>query len=130
MRHMSDGGSIRDAVHGDIQFSAEEMALIQTAQFQRLKGIKQLGLAHLIYPGAQHTRYEHSLGVTQMSTRIFQAVQDNGAKLSPRLLGLVRALALVHDIGHLPFGHTLEDERPIFRDEDRHDESSRLKHLL
>src|SRR5437868_3165023 len=89
---------IRDAVHGDLRFSKEEMAVVRTRQFQRLRGVRQLGLAHILYPSAQHSRFEHSLGVTYMASRIMDAVEDNGCKLSAEDKSFVRALALIHDI--------------------------------
>lgn len=119
---------IRDAVHGDIEFDSFELTVINTPEFQRMRGIRQLGLAHLVYPCAQHTRFEHCLGVAHMATRIVEAVRKNcGADaISEHDLRFVRAWALVHDIGHIPFGHTLEDERPVYDDDCHHDEEKRL----
>src|SRR6185503_4551368 len=101
---------IRDAVHGDIQMSALEVELMDTPEFQRLRGIRQLGTAYLVFPSAMHTRFEHSLGTSWMAHRILQAVQRN-SDVSSDDQTLIRVAALLHDITHIPFGHTLEDER-------------------
>lgn len=117
---------IRDAVHGDVDFDSPELDVINTPQFQRMRGIRQLGLAHLVYPSAQHSRFEHSLGVVHMAERIVQAVHKNGGEIDENERRFVRALALTHDIGHIPFGHTLEDERPVFGKDEHHDHERRL----
>jgi uncharacterized protein len=72
----------RDAVHDDIEFDMFEVGVINTPQFQRMRGIRQLGLAHLVYPCAQHTRFEHSLGVAHMAERIVRAVNKHGEKIA------------------------------------------------
>src|SRR5207244_4791937 len=72
---MSKGKLIRDAVHGDIEMSSLEVELMDTPEFQRLRGIKQLGTAYLVFPSAVHTRFEHSLGTSWMAYRILQAVR-------------------------------------------------------
>lgn len=121
---------VRDAVHGDILLDSFELAVINTPQFQRLRGIRQLGLAHLIFPGAQHSRFEHSIGVAHMASQIVRAIRDNEGDVSEDELRLARLIGLVHDIGHIPFGHTLEDERPIYPPDEHHDEASRLNLFL
>ena len=94
---------IRDSIHGDIKVEGVFLDLLATPELQRLYNVKQLGLAHLVFPGAHHTRLEHSLGTYHMALR------------SAELLGLERneteivtCAALLHDIGHGPFSHTLE----------------------
>ena len=113
---------IRDAVHGDIELSALEVELIDTPEFQRLRGIKQLGTAYLVFPSAVHTRFEHSLGTSWMAHRILQTIRRNKA-VSDDEERVIRVAALLHDITHIPFGHTLEDERRVLprhdKDEDR-----------
>lgn len=123
---------IRDAVHGDIEFDKFEIDVINTPEFQRMRAIRQLGLGHLVYPGAHHTRFEHSLGVAHMASKIVQAARKNcGEKvITPNELRFVRVLALIHDIGHIPFGHTLEDERPVFDKVNHHDGEVRLRLFL
>ena len=118
---------IRDAVHGDIELGPLEVELIDTPEFQRLRGIKQLGTAYLVFPSAMHTRFEHSLGASWMAQRIIGALRRSHA-FTPDEETRIRVTALLHDITHIPFGHTLEDERRVLP---RHDEdSSRLDYFL
>ncbi len=95
--------SIFDPVHGPIALDGAALALIGTAEFQRLWGIRQTGFAHLVFPGANHTRLEHSLGAfwvaDQMCRRL--ALDDTAARA-------VTAGALLHDLGHPPFSHSLD----------------------
>jgi HD superfamily phosphohydrolase len=122
--------TIRDAVHGDLDFTPDELAVIDTGTFQRLRGIKQLGAACLVYPSAVHTRFEHCLGTNGVAKKMIAAVRRNcGEKAvsaeDERLIGIY---ALVHDITHIPFGHTVEDERRVFP---RHDQNTaRIDHFL
>src|SRR5437899_12144518 len=67
---------IRDPVHGDISFSPAEMSVIHSPAFQRLHGCRQLGLTHLVYPGAKHSRFEHVLGVMHVATKILAGLKD------------------------------------------------------
>jgi HD superfamily phosphohydrolase len=121
------GKLIRDAVHGDIQLGALEVELIDTPEFQRLRGIKQLGTAYLVFPSALHTRFEHSLGTSWMACRLVHAVRRTHA-MSADEESLARVTALLHDITHIPFGHTLEDERRVLP---RHDkDQERVKQFL
>src|SRR5678810_320886 len=76
---LMSGKLIRDAVHGDIQLGALEIELIDTPEFQRLRGIKQLGTAYLVFPSALHTRFEHSLGTSWMAQRLIDAVRRTRA---------------------------------------------------
>jgi uncharacterized protein len=111
---------IRDAVHGDIAFSREEMRLIDTAAVQRLRGIRQLGMANLVYPSAVHTRFEHALGTCFLAGKIADAVElSSGQRFTKDEHRLLRAAALLHDITHVPFGHTFEDERRLGERHDR-----------
>jgi HD superfamily phosphohydrolase len=116
---------IRDNLHGDIEFFPEEMRLLHTAGFERLHGCRQLGLTHLIYPAAKHSRFEHVLGVMHMATQIAERIKNQGhffvGKEGEKLFRVLRFAALLHDMGHVPFGHTLEDEMPIIP---KHDEPS------
>jgi HD superfamily phosphohydrolase len=106
------------------------MEVVDTASFQRLRGIKQLGTSSLVFPSATHTRFEHSLGTCWLAKRMLQAIRTQSGQA-----GLLRAeepglflAALLHDVTHIPFGHTFEDERRIFP---RHDESNkRLDYFL
>jgi hypothetical protein len=118
---------IRDPVHGDLQFTDIERRVIDTRAMQRLRGVRQTGSANLVYPGCVHTRFEHSLGTSAMTKRILFALRANGATISEEEEAVVSLAALVHDISHLPFGHTFEDERKLFP---RHDSADRLKYFL
>src|SRR5262245_44473908 len=109
---------IRDAVHGDIELGPLEVELIDTPEFQRLRGIKQLGTAYLVFPSAMHSRFEHSLGASWMAHRIVAAMRRS-QPISAEEESVIRITALVHDMTHIPFGHTLEDERRVLP---RHDE--------
>src|SRR5712692_68290 len=92
---------IRDAVHGDIQMSALDVELMDTPEFQRLRGIKQLGTAYLVFPSAVHTRFEHSLGTSWMAHRILNAVRRSES-VSTDDENLIRVSALLHDLTHIP----------------------------
>jgi len=114
---------IRDTVHGDISFTDDEMSIIDTAPMQRLRGIKQLGTSYLVYPCAVHTRFEHSLGTCHVAKRIVESIEENSGRrirIEDRDRRVIYSAALLHDITHIPFGHTFEDERRIF---ERHDQS-------
>ncbi len=114
----------RDPVHGFVHVSPKELKLVDSPEFQRLRRIKQLALTYLIYPGAMHTRFEHSLGVVELATRAFNALLNRdregkiktslkSADLSPEdACTLLRLSALMHDIGHLPFSHVGEEILP------------------
>lgn len=118
---------IRDPVHGDITLSAAEAAVLDCPQVQRLRGIRQLGAAYLVYPGALHTRFDHSLGVCALSHRILDGLARAGQLIPDEVRQSVGIAALLHDVTHIPFGHTLEDERRLFP---RHDKGSRWQRLL
>jgi hypothetical protein len=91
---------IKDAVHGDIQVSDAELKLIDTPEMQKLREIKQMAVAYLVYPGANHTRFEHSLGTMYITGQIC----DN-LSLSEEEKMTMRAAALLHDVGHTAFSH-------------------------
>ncbi|MFO7649745.1 MAG: HD domain-containing protein [bacterium] len=122
--------TFRDAVHGDLDFTDEELAIIDTPTFQRLRGIKQLGASYLVYPCAVHTRFEHCLGACGVAKKMVAHIRRNcGARAvtaeDERLIGFY---ALLHDITHIPFGHTIEDERRVFTRHDQNDE--RIAHFI
>jgi len=94
---------IRDPIHGDIKLKGLFLDLIEAPEIQRLYNIKQLGLAHLVFPGAHHTRLEHSLGTYYISYKVSDILDlDKNEK------ELITCAAFLHDIGHGPFSHTLE----------------------
>ena len=118
---------IRDPVHGDISLSPLEAQVLDFPEMQRLRGIKQLGTASLVYPGCVHTRFDHSLGAGALAKRIVAAVRETGTIVDSELEQIIAVAALVHDVTHIPFGHTLEDERCLFP---RHDKGARLTKQL
>ncbi len=95
--------SIFDPVHGTILLDRPALALIATGEFQRLWGIRQTGFAHLVFPGANHTRLEHSLGTFWVAGQMADRLGLDG-----RARRRVVAAALLHDLGHGPFSHTLD----------------------
>lgn len=94
---------VRDPVHGFIKYNDKEEQIINTQIFQRLRGIKQLALASLVYPGAHHTRFEHSLGVMHLSGKVGSHLDISSEQISS-----LRLAGLLHDIGHGPFSHVSE----------------------
>ncbi|MFT3736449.1 MAG: HD domain-containing protein [Rhodocyclaceae bacterium] len=118
---------LRDPIHGDIELSPLETQLIDLPVMQRLRGVKQLGTAHLVYPGALHTRFDHSIGVCALSHRLIEGLRRAGCAVSMAQEAAIGAAALLHDVTHVPYGHTLEDERRLFP---RHDKGTRLAQLM
>ncbi|MEM1177861.1 MAG: HD domain-containing protein [Acidobacteriota bacterium] len=106
--------SIRDPIHGFIRVDPLEAALLDSRPMQRLRFIHQLGLTFLVFPGAEHSRFSHALGTMHLAGRVYDAVADKSRGELPigsmaRERRLVRAAALLHDIGHAPFSHSAED---------------------
>ena len=100
---------MRDPIHGFIKLSEQEKDLIDTEVFQRLRRIRQLAMTFLVYPGAVHTRFDHSIGVMHIAGRICQRLQElNPTKVSNEDVDRVRLAALLHDVGHGPFSHVSE----------------------
>ena len=98
---------IRDPVHGLIRLTDQELRIVDSSPFQRLRRIKQLAMADLVYPGARHTRFEHSLGTLHTAGRILDTVVERG-ELANEDVATVRLAALLHDVGHGPFSHVSE----------------------
>ena len=94
---------VRDPIHGNIKLKDHIVKLLESPEVQRLANIKQLGFAHLVFPGAHHTRLEHSLGAYQIASQISESLNLNEYQKD-----IVSCAALLHDIGHGPFSHTLE----------------------
>lgn len=93
---------IRDPIHDYIELDELTLALLDTPEMQRLRRIRQLGFSNLVYPGANHTRFEHSLGVCHLAQHLIKQVDEHQQEE-------LRAAALLHDIGHGPFSHALEE---------------------
>src|SRR6516225_3422067 len=114
---------VRDGIHGFVRFNNLEKELIDSAPFQRLRCIHQLAMCYQVYPGATHRRFEHSLGVMEMATRIFDNIfggrlaDDVHHRVAHELVDeqrgywrrVVRVAGLLHDLGHLPFSHAAEE---------------------
>lgn len=130
--------TITDPVHGDIHLNVLERAFLDTAPLQRLRRVRQLGATHLVYPGASHSRLSHSLGAVRAAQNLLDAVIDNRSGPHhrkrdlfhewsddeyPRKLAEVTVLArlgaLLHDMCHVPYGHSVEDDLKILKAHDR-----------
>jgi HD superfamily phosphohydrolase len=120
---MKHSHEFRDPIHTFISVRTDERTVIDSRPFQRLRHIHQLALSFLVYPGATHKRFEHSLGVMDVASRIFDIVtdlenvhHDSVRDIIPDSLArsywksVLRMAALCHDIGHLPFSHAAEKE--------------------
>lgn len=114
---------IRCPVHGFIRYSKNERAIIDHRVFQRLRNVRQLAMEYLVYPGATHTRFEHSLGVMDMASRVFEAlvrrhseqiaedlrqVPELAEDTIPKAKQVIRLMGLLHDLGHPAFAHAGE----------------------
>ena len=116
---------IRDPIHVFVRLDSDERKVLNSRCFQRLRHIHQLALTYLVYPGASHKRFEHSLGVMELADRVYDVV-TNTVHLTDDLRGrlppltsddqreywrrVLRMAALCHDLGHLPFSHAAEKE--------------------
>ncbi|RKU11452.1 hypothetical protein C6502_08775 [Candidatus Poribacteria bacterium] len=98
---------IRDPIHGLIELLPKEVDIINTGVFQRLRRIRQLAMAFLVYPGTLHTRFEHSIGVMHIAGRICDRLKQL-RKITAVEYERIRLAALLHDIGHGPFSHVSE----------------------
>ncbi len=94
---------LRDSVHGTLTLTEFELKLIDTPPLQRLRRIRQLGFINLIYPGANHSRFEHSIGALYLASKLADSIGLDEDKKN-----LLRVCALLHDIGHGPFSHVSE----------------------
>ena len=116
---------IRDPIHVFVRLDSDERKILNSRPFQGLRHIHQLATTYLVYPGATHKRFEHSLGVMELASRVFDIITnpDNVTDDMRHLLEplaspdqiaywrrVVRMAALCHDIGHLPFSHAAEKE--------------------
>ena len=125
---------VRDPVHGDIYLTHEELAVLDTKEMQRLRGVRQLGTAYLVYPGSLHTRFDHSIGSVHMTQKLIDSINlsfelDPAATIaiSEEEARVIRIAALVHDITHIPFGHNIEDQGGLFA---RHDSAYRYRKMF
>lgn len=119
----------RDPIYGDIRLTSIEWAVIDTIEMQRLRWIKQLGFTNFVYISAEHSRLSHVVGCVQRVEDILRSVEDtSGHPIDNETRERARLFALIHDVTHIAYGHTLEDELGHFR---RHDENElRIQRLL
>jgi hypothetical protein len=105
------GKLIRDPLWDTIRLDPTAVRIVDTAEFQRLRYIRQLGLAHLVYPGATHTRFDHALGVYHLTKTALRHLRERGGVPPEAWEGeeLVPYAALLHDIGHYAYSHALEE---------------------
>lgn len=129
-----------DPVHGEVYTTILEQAIIDTAPFQRLRRVRQLGTSHLVYPGATQSRFSHALGALRVAQDLLDGVtaQREGVHPAPdlieqwerkgedeverkvaRVIVLARLGALLHDLCHLPFGHSIEDDQRLLPAHDK-----------
>ena len=102
---------VRDLLWQNIRLEPAAVRIVDTPAFQRLRYVRQLGHAFLVYPGATHSRFEHALGTYDLACRALAGLRDRGdlAGLTDGDALLIRLAALLHDIGHYPFSHALEE---------------------
>jgi len=116
------------ALRGDVKLNKLETEIVQTEDFRRLAGLKQLGTTYLVYPSATHTRFEHSIGTLGWTDLLIQKIRENPQNADDEKTipledtALARLLALLHDVTHVPFGHTLESEAGILKNHEQDDE--------
>jgi HD superfamily phosphohydrolase len=106
---MRFAGEITDPIHRYIRFSETEREIVDTVIFQRLRGIRQLAGAHLVYPSAQHSRFEHSIGTMHVAGYAGETLFSKGYFGDEDKIQQLRLAALLHDIGHGPFSHLFEE---------------------
>lgn len=142
VNHLNIEKRIADPIHGLIRLTELESKILESPYFQRLRDIRQLGIADYVYPGATHSRFTHSLGVLHNVTLMFDAAYKNWARnpdicgdidgdnvFSDRSLEITRLAALCHDLGHLPFSHNLEPAIEWMAESKLISESFRHEHI-
>lgn len=112
-----------DPVHGFVSVpKGLVLDLVQTPEVQRLRRIRQLGVGHMVFPGAEHSRFGHALGAMALMYDCLTSLQEKGTDISPQEVSAALCVALLHDVGHGPFSHTLEHELIV---DFEHEEMSR-----
>src|SRR5690606_37864377 len=103
--------TIRDPLWNNVRVDSTAHALMDTPVFQRMRYVRQLGWAFLVYPGATHSRFEHALGAYHLAQRSLALLYERGApaEIASDEPAIVRAAALLHDVGHYPFSHAIEE---------------------
>ena len=100
---------VRDPLWNNIRLEPDAVELLDSPAVQRLRYVRQLGHAFLVYPGATHTRFEHALGAYHLSRRALSLLEESGHHIDAANATRMRFAALLHDIGHYPFSHALEE---------------------
>lgn len=125
---------MRDPVHGDVYLTHEELRLLDTPEMQRLRGIKQLGTAYLVYPGSLHTRFDHSIGTTHIAQKMIDSINlsfeldpATSLAITDEEARVIRIAGLLHDVTHIPYGHNIEDQDGLF---ERHDSAYRYTRMF
>jgi uncharacterized protein len=110
---------IRDPLWNNVRLDELALRLVDTPAMQRLRWVRQLGLAFLVYPGASHSRFEHALGTYHLARRALTLLEERGAleRIGRDECQIVRAAALLHDVGHYPFSHALEEIGALHHEE-------------
>jgi len=111
MTSAADFEVIRDPLWNNVRIDAEALAVLDSEPFQRLRYVRQLGHAFLVYPGATHSRFEHALGTYHLARRTLGLLRERGEleRMARDELVLIQLAALLHDVGHYPFSHALEE---------------------
>ena len=137
-RLLRQSKTVTDPIHGDIRITELERLIVDSPAFQRLRHVKQLGMTLKVFPGAEHSRFTHSLGTLQAAQKIMDRVEQalDGPDPQHSLLDdwleddvfdlrfaeatvLARLTALIHDLTHVPFGHTIEDDLEVLLSHDK-----------
>ncbi|MDG1051649.1 MAG: HD domain-containing protein [Planctomycetota bacterium] len=125
---------MRDPVHGDVYLTHEELRVLDTPEMQRMRGIKQLGPAFLVFPGSLHTRFDHSIGTVHVAQKMIEAINlsfqldpARGIAIGEEEARVIRMAGLLHDVTHIPFGHNIEDQDALF---ERHDSAYRYERMF
>jgi HD superfamily phosphohydrolase len=100
---------VRDPLWNNIRLEPEALALLDSPAVQRLRYVRQLGHAFLVYPGATHSRFEHALGAYHLAHRALTLLDEGGQTVDPAAARRLRLASLLHDVGHYPFSHALEE---------------------
>ena len=111
---------VRDPIHDLIEFDTSDQQervvwrIVQSAPFQRLRRVKQLGFSELVYPGATHTRFAHSIGVFHTARQMIEIVRAQLGEQNQTREMIALAAAMVHDVGHGPFSHAFVSDVSAF----------------
>ena len=109
---------IYDIIHGNIVIEGLAQKIIDTEEFQRLRNIKQLGCCNFVFPGAVHTRFEHSVGVYHLAKKYIDILNKEKEYFTPREKECISIAGLIHDIGHGPYSHLFDE---LFSEDKNHE---------